>query len=139
MLVDGHRKQPYKGNVLTATRGLGEQLKGWREAAGLRQDELAAILGITQQTVSDWERGKARPHVSRASALETALRLDAQTVLLAIYDADTVADGNLGRVVGVKQEAPPVEVAALSGKWDRLSEKERRQVLRLIDEMLEEE
>lgn len=35
---------------------------------------------MTQQTVSDWERDRGRPHVTRAGALDAALQLPAGTM-----------------------------------------------------------
>lgn len=45
-------------------RTLGEQLKKWRLDRGLRQVELARLLGVDEMTVVYWERGKHRPRVS---------------------------------------------------------------------------
>ena len=36
----------------------GEDLKNWRKRWGVTQNELARLLGIYQETVSRWERGK---------------------------------------------------------------------------------
>ena len=40
---------------------LGEILKAARQSKGVTQAELADILGITQQGVARWERGKSYP------------------------------------------------------------------------------
>lgn len=39
------------------THGLSEHLRAWRKGAGLRQEDVAAKLGISQSTVSAAERG----------------------------------------------------------------------------------
>ncbi len=43
-------------------------------------------MGVTQQTVSDWERDVGMPHRSRAIDLERILGLEPRTVVLAIHD-----------------------------------------------------
>lgn len=38
-------------------------LEAWRKRAGKTQGELAAPLGVTQQTISGWESGASTPSV----------------------------------------------------------------------------
>lgn len=38
-----------------------ERLKRLRKSKGLKQQELAEILGIKRNTYSDWENGKTEP------------------------------------------------------------------------------
>lgn len=64
----------------------GENLRRWRQDAGLTQADLATSLSLTQQTVSDWERDVGLPHRSRAIDLEKVLGLEPRTVVLAIHD-----------------------------------------------------
>ncbi|WP_075258774.1 helix-turn-helix domain-containing protein [Herbaspirillum camelliae] len=52
-------------------REFGELLAKLRAAAGYaKQQELAAILGVKQQTVSRWEKGQGRPRATEISRLE---------------------------------------------------------------------
>jgi len=50
----------------------GQRIITARRAAGLTQVQLAAAVGVPQQTISQWERGVAaprddrRPHLARA-------------------------------------------------------------------------
>lgn len=48
-------------------------LKGARVRMGLDQKQLAAAAGLTQETVSNFERGKTAPHEATRSAIQTAL------------------------------------------------------------------
>lgn len=114
---------------LMAYRVFGEQLREWREHAGLSQVELADVLGVTQQTVSDWERGKARPAGSRALDLDAALKLEPQTVLHALY-AEEQHDTTESASDAERQPA------ALSGKIGQLSDDDRRYVEGLVDRLL---
>jgi len=66
-------------------------LKALRERQLLTQRELAARLGVRrQQTISDWERGVARPLPRHRRALCAALRVTVDD-LLAALDAVRVA------------------------------------------------
>lgn len=56
---------------------LGELLRARRVAAGLTQDALAAAVGRTQPTVSEWESGKQIPDLSALHEISKALPGDA--------------------------------------------------------------
>lgn len=60
----------YKGSVLHIT------LARAFEHSPLNQREVAEALGITQQTVSDWLNGKARPSPERFPRIEELLGLE---------------------------------------------------------------
>ena len=56
----------------------GSPLRGARFAAGLSQEELAAQVGTTRQTISALERGTSIPSVGLALALARALGYTAE-------------------------------------------------------------
>src|SRR5437660_2700331 len=59
-----------------APASFGTQLKALREAAGVTQEELAKIAGLSVHAVSALERGeRRRPHVETVRALSAALDL----------------------------------------------------------------
>ena len=45
-----------------------------REAAGVRQSEVAAALGVSRPAVSQWESGKSAPDTAHALAYGRLLR-----------------------------------------------------------------
>ena len=55
---------------------LGETLKIRREELGLGQGEVAVELGVSQQTVSRWEKGLALPRPARVVDLAALLDVD---------------------------------------------------------------
>jgi predicted ATPase/DNA-binding CsgD family transcriptional regulator len=69
----------------------GARVKGLRQALGLSQVELAAILGISNVTVNRWENDRARP---QPGTIERLLRLEREGVLAADGHAAT-RPGNL--------------------------------------------
>jgi transcriptional regulator with XRE-family HTH domain len=60
---------------------LGEILRNARITAGLTQDQLAANLGVTQPTVSQWERGVTTPTLDNARQIAAELRLEAAELI----------------------------------------------------------
>ncbi len=48
-------------------------IKKRRERAGLTQDELADLIGVTKQTVSNWETGRHKPSKFVLQCLQLAL------------------------------------------------------------------
>lgn len=55
------------------TASLQENIAATRKAAGLTQEELANKIGVSRQTVSDWERGDATPDLANAAKIASAL------------------------------------------------------------------
>ena len=46
-----------------------ERIRHYRELAGMEQKELAERLGITGNSVSNWENGRSRPDINLIPAL----------------------------------------------------------------------
>lgn len=71
----------------------GETLARLRIAAGFaKQQELATALGVTQQSVSRWEKGLARPRSNAIPALERLLRAKDNELLVSAGYQPTSAD-----------------------------------------------
>lgn len=60
---------------------LGARIRRYREARGLHQTELAALLGVRASSVCDWERGHTTPKIERLPALANALGCEITTLL----------------------------------------------------------
>jgi transcriptional regulator with XRE-family HTH domain len=58
----------------TGEMTLGERLREWRLRKGLTQGELAATLGVGQETISKWELGKKEPAKAQLAKLIALLR-----------------------------------------------------------------
>ena len=58
---------------------VGTRIREHREAAGLRQDQLAEICGVSRQTISNWERNKTLPDIAslKVMAHELGTTIDA--------------------------------------------------------------
>lgn len=103
---------------------LGETLKIRREELRLGQDQVAGELGVSQQTVSRWEKGLALPRPSRVSDLAQLLGLE---------------PAQLHRMAGY---LPPDERSSASAPWlevyERMPELTRTELFLLLDRAWEE-
>lgn len=61
--------------------GLGEKIWRLREQRGLSQEEFAEALGVSRQTVSNWENGKATPDALKFGVLCKVLQVSADELL----------------------------------------------------------
>ena len=61
-----------------------DRIRHYREGLGMEQKALAAMVGVTANAVSNWERGRARPDVNLLPNICEAL----QITLYQLYDLD---------------------------------------------------
>ena len=69
---------------------LNERIAERRKAAGLTQEQLGALVGVTRQAVSKWESGQAVPDALMMAQICRALHASADYLLLGI---EPEADG----------------------------------------------
>ena len=62
-------------------RDISKNIRALRTARGLTQEELAAALHVTRQTVSNYENGRSRPDIDMVLRIAQALEADANDVL----------------------------------------------------------
>ena len=113
--VDYPLKQPAGEQVET----LASRIKGAREAAKLSQQEVASHLGVSRQSVAQWELGANRPSHKHIARLATYLSVTEAWMLL--------GDGN-----------PKTGVAESSHDEDDKEERRReliRDIRRLVLEL----
>jgi transcriptional regulator with XRE-family HTH domain len=86
-----------------------------REAKGWDQGELARRLRVSQQTVSRWERGQARPRSDVLAALSSALGIELDDIVAA--SAERSREATASGAVPVAPLVPTLPVDKLP--WDR--------------------
>lgn len=79
------RSTPKTGNVIDMSTGrpvekasvpvLCARIRHYREALGMEQKELAKRLGITANSICNWENGRSRPDVNLLPGICAALRI----------------------------------------------------------------
>lgn len=62
-------------------KNIGKNIRALREEKGLTQDDLAARLFVTRQTVSNYETGRSRPDVEMLVHLSSALGADVNDLI----------------------------------------------------------
>lgn len=67
-----------EGELLDAARraAFADDLRQARREKGKTQQDLADLMGVTQVTVSSWERGKSAPDIHTVRAIEQRLELE---------------------------------------------------------------
>ena len=60
---------------------LGEKLKEARTKAGLKQEELAQTIGVSRQTVSNWENNRSYPDIASVMKLSNLYGLSLDELL----------------------------------------------------------
>lgn len=96
---------------------LGERIKGLRETKGLTQAQLAAALGKSIETISNFERGKTIPSVMTLANLAEALGQPLQ----ALFDKASPARSakkvskNAARVANAAQVLDEDDLEILAG------------------------
>lgn len=60
---------------LVSEMALQDVIKSSREKLGLKQDEIAKLIGVTTQTYGKWETGKTEPKASQVVKLSAVLKV----------------------------------------------------------------
>jgi len=87
-------------------------VEGARVRLALSQEALAALVGVSQQTVSNWEKGVAQPRAAKRAKLADILNLDADE--LAVADSDQVSTLPIEAVTAVSPASPSLPVRPLA-------------------------
>ncbi len=99
----------------------GDVIRRFRTEKGLNQPQLAALLGVNKNAVSNWEAGRTRPDINTVPVLCAALGVSVSE----FFGAEEAA-GSLSRE----------DQRRLSG-YRHLNEANQQIVVRMIDAMLE--
>lgn len=74
---------PPERTITPEQKALAEHLKALREAAGLKQGELAALVGVKRITVNRTENGHTMPQAAHLVAWASALGVTVDALLTA--------------------------------------------------------
>ena len=70
---------------------VGNNIKWARELAGLTQEQLAEIIGVSRTAVVRWESGETYPSIDHLIELTKVLKVSADFIL-GIREADKITD-----------------------------------------------
>lgn len=62
---------------------VGENIKRLRAERGMTQDELAGLVSVTRQAVSNWERGRTEPDLDMLGKLAETLEVPVEELIYA--------------------------------------------------------
>lgn len=138
-----------------------DKLVTLRKRTGMSQQEVADAIGVTRQTISNWELGQGSPTLDRAAELarlydvslddlandevdvvsseRKTARRDLHVIrsfvgkTVTIELADDEYDLSEAAVLDVSESWMRIEQSMPSGKLFRASKDERKRVVRLID------
>lgn len=77
---------------------IGLFIKGIRQEKGMTQKQLADKMGISDKTVSKWERGCGLPEVSLWKELSAALGVNIEDILKGETEHNSFANGNMKNI-----------------------------------------
>jgi transcriptional regulator with XRE-family HTH domain len=96
-----------KGRPSTKLRtALGERIMQAREQAGISQNELARMLGVTQQTVLTWERKVSTIRTDTLIKLANIFKVSADELLGLKPPKETTPKGRLQKLVQEISDMP---------------------------------
>jgi transcriptional regulator with XRE-family HTH domain len=104
---------PYNGGMASKGRpstklrtALGERIMQAREQAGISQNELARMLGVTQQTVLTWERKVSTIRTDTLIKLANIFKVSADELLGLKPPKETTPKGRLQKLVQEISDMP---------------------------------
>ncbi len=112
--IDPKTGKPSKGESVPV---ICERIRFYRERKGIEQKVLAAKIGITGNSVSNWENGRSRPDVNLLPAICRVLDIT-------LYDLFNIADPT--KTITASQQT-------LINKYEKLSDGHRYTIDKLID------
>ena len=83
---------------------IGKRIKHYRKIAGLTQDELSRMIGVTRAALCHWEVGRASPKYDEQKKLATALGCTLSDLIGDAMDNDTERIISLCRKISPEQK-----------------------------------
>lgn len=87
---------------------IGARLREARLCMGQTQDAVAAVMGLSRQAISAWERGEAMPTLVEFASLATLLGASSDSLLFGVADVAGECRRALDRAADAKPEARPL-------------------------------
>lgn len=106
---------------MTDLSSIGRYIRKYRVAAGMSQDKLAELAGISSKHIGVLERGERYPSLESLINIANALDISADMLLCDILNSE----------VGIKQNL-------IGKKLDGLSKKDQLKILAVIDLLIEQ-
>ena len=105
---------------------LGQRIKTCRQAAGISQEKVAELVGVSRQAVTKWETGQSAPSTENLFKLAEIFG----TTVDLILTAETVDSAEDGREIPTSQKSIAEQMYELQKQDEARRAEERRQRLR---------
>lgn len=107
-----------------------------RKKAGVQQKELSIAIGVSQPTVSDWEKNKKDPSGENLKKLADFFGVD-ELVVMGKGVVDLTQDTSIKDTLTKSLEGIPktIEAKIISGGVDKMTKQQREQVLAVVKAM----
>lgn len=93
------------------SENIGANIKEWRTLRGMKQAELAEMIGITSQAISSWERGRTEPNMGMVEALCAALKCKKSDIIGGVdYDDTYYYDRDVRDMAQLMRDNPSYRV-----------------------------
>ena len=102
-----------------------------RKRKGVQQKELSIAIGVSQPTVSDWEKNKNDPSGENLKKLADFFGVD-ELVIMGRGVIDLTKDELTKKYEGIPQT---IEARIISGSVDKMTKQQREQVLAVVKAM----
>ena len=79
---------------------LGEKIQKFRKMQKMSQEELGEVMGVTRQTISNWESGESAPNIMEARKLANLLNLSLDE--LTDNDTNNIIIKKLDKIKNIK-------------------------------------
>jgi len=115
---------------------LGEQLKKLRLSKHMTQDELAAAVGTTKASISNYERGQRNPPVSILNSIAAAL--DIQSSDLVSYMLEEEKNDEYTPIIPITpmvNSETPILYTKLMAVFNKLSDEGRQTAIKRLEEL----
>jgi transcriptional regulator with XRE-family HTH domain len=112
---------------------VGDHIRYARRQLGLSQQDLATRVGVTRSTINQWESGAAEPSSKKLGLVAHVVGLRLEELLADLPEPTVRAKKGPEQTV----DAPAFE--RLAQLWPRLSDRDRRVLLRIVEALAEDE
>ncbi len=129
---------------------LGQKITELRKTKGLTQEGLSEIVGVSRQTIANWEADSTNPDINQAKAIAELFQVSLDDLLSVEVDVETREEHSLlnaliGKICYLDAESTdyrisyevPVEVLDVQKNFIKVRFRDKKQVItKLLDKKL---
>ena len=110
-----------------------ERIKQLRKKKGISQSELAALIGVKNNTVSTWERGTRKPDFEALDLLSDYFEVSFEYILGSSNKEEAIVKPTQKELDTLALLSIADEIKEITEKYSRLSDKSQKMIDALIN------